>query len=56
MSHTDNTQRKFDKNLPAWLAFKLWLRDVDPEDTAILYSRPATKRQWRREIEMELGA
>ena len=53
MSHSDNTQRKFDTNMPAWHELKLMVRHVEP---AILYSRQADKRQWRRDIEMELSA
>lgn len=53
MSHSDNTQRKFDTNLPAWHELKLMIRHVEP---AILYSRQADNRQWRRDMEMELSA
>lgn len=56
MSHTDNTAQKFDTNFPTWLAFKLWLKDVDPEDPKPSASRQAQKRQWRKEVEMELNA
>jgi len=53
MSHTDNTAQKFDANFPAWLALKLWIDHVDPEPVGL--TRQVRKRQWRREIEMELG-
>jgi hypothetical protein len=56
MSHTDNTQQKFDTNFPEWLALKLWIRDADPEEPKPSASRQAQKRQWKREIEMELSA
>lgn len=52
MSHSDNTSKKFDANFPEWLAFKLWVQHVDPEDRRF-NSRQAENRQWRREIEME---
>jgi hypothetical protein len=52
MSHTDNTAKKFDTNFPEWLALKLWIEHVDPEPVGI--SRQARKRQWRKDIEMEL--
>lgn len=54
MSHTDNTMRKFDEDFPAWLALKLWIEHNDPEPVGL--NRQARKRQWRKEIEMELGA
>lgn len=52
MSHSDNTSKKFDANFPEWLAFKLWVKNVDPEDRRF-DSRQAENRQWKREIEME---
>ena len=55
MSHSDNTSKKFDANSPEWLAFKLWVKNVDPEDRRF-NSRQAENRQWKREIEMELSA
>ena len=55
MSHTYNTAKKFDTNFPEWLAMKLWIEHADPESRPSA-SRQATKRQWRREIEMELSA
>ena len=54
MSRTDNTQKKFDTNFPSWLALKLWAEHIDPEVKPSA-SRQAQKRQWRKEIEMELG-
>ena len=51
MSHTYNTAQKFDTNFPEWLALKLNIRYMEPVLSA---SRQATKRQWKREIEMEL--
>lgn len=64
MSHTDNTQQKFDKNFPEWLALKLWIQSIDPELPrscgggfgSVGLTRQARKRQWKREIEMELSA
>jgi hypothetical protein len=53
MSHTDNTAQKFDTNFPEWLALKLNIRYMEPVLSA---SRQAQKRQWKREIEMELGS
>jgi hypothetical protein len=50
MSHTDNTQQKFDTNFPKWLAMKLWLKHVDHEDRRY-ESRQAENRQWKRDIE-----
>jgi hypothetical protein len=55
MSHTDNTAQKFDTNFPNWLALKLWIEHNDPEVKPSA-SRQAQKRQWKREIEMELGS
>lgn len=55
MSHTDNTMRKFDENFPAWLALKLWIEQVDPEIRPSGLARRTQKRNWRREIEMELS-
>lgn len=53
MSHTDNTAKKFDTNIPEWLVLKLNIRYMEPVLSA---SRQAQKRQWKREIEMELSA
>ena len=55
MSHTDNTQRRFDSRYPEWLAFKVWVKRVDPE-VRHYASRQAEKRSWRRDIELELSA
>jgi hypothetical protein len=55
MSHTDNTQHKHDPSHPKWLAFKLWLKHVDPEDRRY-ESRQAENRQWRKDMRMELSA
>jgi hypothetical protein len=55
MSHSDNTQQKFDTNFPEWLAMKLWIDRTDPENKPSA-SRQATNRQWRRDMEMELSA
>lgn len=52
MSHTDNTAKKFDTNIPEWLLWKLIAKDDEP----LSASRQAQKRQWKREIEMELSA
>jgi hypothetical protein len=52
MSHSDNTQRKFDTNFPDWLSIKL-MADEDIQSVGI--SRQAMKHQWLREIEMELS-
>jgi hypothetical protein len=49
MSHSDNTQRKFDKGFPKWLERKLWVQHVDPEDRRF-ESRQAENRQWKREL------
>lgn len=51
MSHTDNTERKFDASLPDWLALKLWIESVDPQEKRCT-NRQKVKRQWLREIEM----
>jgi hypothetical protein len=51
MSHSDNTQRKFDTNFPDWLSMKL-VADEDTQSVGI--SRQASKRQWIREMELEL--
>ena len=51
MSHSDNTQRKFDTNIPNWLVWKL-VADEDVQSVGI--SRQASKRQWLRDVEMEL--
>jgi hypothetical protein len=56
MSHTDKTAQKFDTNFPEWLALKLWIEHIDPEIKPSGLARQTQKRQWRREIEMELGA
>ena len=53
MSHTDNTQQKFDANFPEWLSHKLWVKQVDPEPVGL--ARRTQKRQWRKDIEMELS-
>ena len=52
MSHSDNTQRKFDTNFPDWLSWKL-IADEDIQSVGI--SRQAGKRQWIREMELELS-
>ena len=52
MSHSDNTQRKFDTNFPDWLSWKL-IAEEDVQSVGI--SRRASKQQWIREIEMELS-
>jgi hypothetical protein len=49
MSHSDNTQRKFDKGFPKWLEFKLNLKHDDPEDRRF-ESRQAENRQWKKEM------
>jgi hypothetical protein len=56
MSHSDNTQQKFNTNFPEWLDRKLWVKHNDPEDPKPSASRPSSKRQWKRDIEMELSA
>ena len=55
MSHTYNTQRKYDPSHPKWLMFKVWLKHFDPVDRRY-ESRQAENRQWKRDIEMELSA
>lgn len=55
MSHSDNTQREYDTNFPVWLAHKLWVEHVDPEIKPVGISRQAGKRQWMRDMEMELS-
>lgn len=55
MSHTDNTQQKFDKRFPEWLEFKVWIKKFDPQDGRHT-SRQAEKQSWRRDIRMELSA
>jgi hypothetical protein len=52
MSRSDNTQRKFDTNFPEWLFWKL-VADEDIQSVGL--SRQARKRQWLRDIEMELS-
>ena len=54
MSHTDNTQQKFNTNFPEWLALKLWIEHVDPV-TKRSVNRMSQKRVWRKDIEMELS-
>jgi hypothetical protein len=54
MSHTDNTQQKFDTNFPEWLVPKLWIKRADPEIRRSA-SRQAQKRVWLKDIEMELS-
>lgn len=49
MSHSDNTQRKFDKDCPKWLTHKLWVQHVDPEHRRF-ESRQAENRQWKQEL------
>jgi len=52
MSHSDNTQRKFDTNFPDWLSLKLM---VEEDVQSVGISRQTGKQRWLREIEMELG-
>jgi hypothetical protein len=52
MSHSDNTQRKFDTNFPAWLSHKL---ATEAGNHNVGISRQARKRQWLRDMEMELS-
>ena len=47
MSHSDNTQRKFDTNLPAWLALKLQAKEDEQSSSA---SRTKQKALWRKEL------
>jgi hypothetical protein len=54
MSHTDNTQQKFDTNFPEWLVPKLWIKRADPEIKRSA-NRMTQKRLWRKDIEMELS-
>lgn len=56
MSHSDNTQQKFNTSFPHWLELKLWIKHNDPADPKPSASRPSNKRQWKRDIEMELSA
>lgn len=53
MSHSDNTQQKYDERFPNWLAFKLMVRHMEPH---VLKSRKTMKYQWQREVELELSA
>jgi hypothetical protein len=54
VSHTDNTAKKFDTNFPEWLAFKLWVEQVDPEIKRSA-NRMTQKRLWLKDVEMELS-
>lgn len=47
MSHSDNTSKKFDTNLPSWLAIKLLAKE-DEQTRSV--SRTNEKILWRKEI------
>jgi len=50
MSHTDNTQQKFNTNLPKWLEVKMMANEDEQRRPK---SRVNTKNDWRKEVEME---
>ena len=47
MSHSDNTSKKFDTNLPAWLAIKL-LAKQDKQSHPL--KRTTQKLLWKKEM------
>jgi hypothetical protein len=47
MSHSDNTSRKFNTNLPAWLATKLLAKE---DEQTHPFRRTTRKQIWRKEI------
>lgn len=53
MSHTEHVGKISDTNIPRWLVVKL-LAKKDPQSSGL--TRQAQKRQWRRDMEMELSA
>jgi hypothetical protein len=49
MSHSDNTQRKFDTNFPSWLAVKLQTKE---DEQLRSVNRTTRKSLWKKEMEL----
>jgi hypothetical protein len=54
MSHTDRTHPDYFKEIPTWLSIRFMGKDNPSDSTIDQRKRTWRKREWKRDIEMEL--